>query len=203
MCRQQRQPAARQMATQKLHEPVERGGIEAKRRFIQQPQKAWHQSEPRQRKAAFLAGGEKGRGIVGKAIEIEGSDGCSDIAAPQEIAPEFEILDDRQGRLDGFLMRGIMRLLADRELGVAAGEAKNAGGRVAKSGDEAQKRRFARAIGTAQLQELAGSKSEIHIRENHPPAALAGKRFCLKRSEERRVGKECRSAWRTDQLKTR
>jgi len=93
----QRQPAAGQVTAQQLHQPLERGLIEAVRRLIEEPQETRHQSEPRQRQAALLSGRKQGRRIIGKAGKVA--------PIPVELRPlerTSNSLDDlRAGRIVG------------------------------------------------------------------------------------------------------
>src|SRR5262245_48145095 len=165
MRRDDGEPAARKMAAQELHQPFERGLIEAERRLVQQPEQARHEGKPRQGQPALLPRGEESNRISAEVGEIEGGKSSTKVAATQEVAPEFKILGHRQRRFDSLLVSRIMGLLANGEVRRATFKSDLARYRLAEPRDQAQERGLARAVRPPELQELARGHSEINIAE--------------------------------------
>src|SRR5262245_10717745 len=105
-------------------------------------------------------------------VEPDARNACSGITAlaAQEISPEGKVFQHRQCRLQRVAMAEIVRLFAESQLGVAAGNLDRPACGVQQARNQPQQRGFSRAIGTGDGQRLARNALEIEAGK-HLPAA--------------------------------
>jgi hypothetical protein len=92
-------------------ETFARCGIETDRRLIEQPERAGDEGKARQSEPPALTGGEHRRLKIGDGLEAEAREGAVKIAAFEEVAPEAQILGDRQMELQGIAIADEMAVL--------------------------------------------------------------------------------------------
>ena len=105
-----------EMGLHQLRKLRERGLIEGRCGFIEQPHGPLGQEKPGQGQAAALPGGEQLHRIIGEAREIEGGQRFRDVGAAQHGRPEFKIFAHAEGGLRGIEMAGIMTVQGKRAL---------------------------------------------------------------------------------------
>src|SRR3954451_17145377 len=117
------------------HEAVARAMIEADGRLVQEPDRSRDEGEPRQREAPLLPFREECCRMIRECREVESRERRFDVPSAQELLPEAEVLEGRQGGLDRVLMGNEARLLADAAVGIAALEIEAARCHLAQARD--------------------------------------------------------------------
>ena len=114
-----------------------RGGVERRRRLVEQPQRPMGDEEAGERDAPLLPGRERARGKVDHMGEADPGErraaGFARRIAAERARPEGEVLAGGQRPFQRVGVAEIMRLLADRALGIAALEGEAARLRTAES----------------------------------------------------------------------
>ena len=117
------QAAGGEMRGDQLEQPALRGDVERGGRLVEQPQRPVDDEQAGQRQPPPLAGRQILRRQLGELAErhpVERVVARQAAAAAERGDPEIEVLGHRQRRLQRVEMAEIVRLLADRKLGVAA-----------------------------------------------------------------------------------
>ena len=154
------------------------GGVERGRRLVEQPKRALGDKQAGKRHAPPLSGREQPRRKIDhmgqakrrKRGELRRAGGI----AAQHGGGEGEVLAGGQRGLHSVRVAEIMRLLADRALGVAAVQRKAAGFNRQEAGERSQQARFPRPVRarSRSAPSLAAASNESPDMTRRPPRSI-------------------------------
>ena len=168
-------PAILQMRRHQRGELPLRGGVQPRRRLVEQPDRAVADQHPGDRRAPPLSGREVAERQVADVAQPHHLQRLGDLEVrlAEEVAPEGEVLRDAQRRLHRVLVTEVMRRAAGRRPFLPTPFQPHApGGRRQQPGDDSQERRLARTVGPGDRQRLALSQREGDALEDRLAAAL-------------------------------
>src|SRR3569623_503205 len=164
--------AALEAATPKIRTGSDCGS-ERGRGFVEQPDRPLDGDESRDRQPPLLPRRQIGRGQMADGIKADLSQRMFDVGAriTKVPLPECEIFPHAEGGLKGIAMAEIVRLFGERQFGKIFRIMDASAGQRQKPREDAQQRRFARAVRASNRQCLTGCNIEAETGKNHSSAS--------------------------------